>query len=94
MSFIFVGQYLLYEDAQARVGMNNSEIRFSPYAIFSTACLAVGLGAVLLYHSRGGARFGRLYLDVPRSVQEGERREQEREERGLLPVSTAILSSP
>ena len=60
--------------------MNNSnngaseEVRFSPYAIFSTACLCVGLGSVLLYHSK--REFPRLYLDVPR----GERGAYDRDE--------------
>ena len=47
----------------------SEEVRFSPYAIFSTACLCVGLGSVLLYHSK--REFPRLYLDVPRGERGG-----------------------
>lgn len=92
--FIFVGQYLLFSDAQTRVGMDNSVVRYSPYALFSTVCLAVGLLAVLMYHSEGGRRFGRLYMDVPRSERDAEEIEEGGGAVREAAVATAVLSSP
>jgi hypothetical protein len=47
-----------------------------------------------MYHSEGGRRFGRLYMDVPRSERDAEEIEEGGGAVREAAVATAVLSSP